>query len=218
MQEVYAVSWRDGDGDAHSGRLELTPEGLAFTNGSTAETVAYGDLRAVRVGRASADRISGRPTLVLERRFGEPIRIAGVGQAGIISELAELLSSLLGEERAMSRAVVVLPLREGTSEQAAELLHGGPPFDPEEVGLERHHVFLTKSEAVFVFEADSRHSAEKLIGEGRFWSAASAWKDLVAGPPRLAEDAYSWIRPHVPDDVTFAPTPGPGDSDGGDLF
>jgi hypothetical protein len=118
----------------------------------------------------------------------------------------------------MSRAVVVVPLREGARERAAELLRGGPPFDPDGVGLERHHVFLTEQEAVFIFEADSRDAAEKLIGEGRFWSAASAWKDLVAGPPRIAEDAYSWVRPHVPDDVTFASTPGPGDSDGGDLF
>jgi hypothetical protein len=218
MQESYAVIWREGDDEPRSGRLELTPEGLAFTNGSSPETVEYGDLRAVRVGRSPADRISGRQTLVLERRSGERIRIAGVVQAGIISELAEHLASLLGEERAMSRAVVVLPLREGTSAQAAELLRGGPPFDPEAVGLERHHVFLTDREAVFVFEADSRDAAERLVGEGRFWSAASTWKELVAGPPRLAEDLYSWVRPHVPDDVSFAPTPGPGDSDGGDLY
>jgi hypothetical protein len=218
MQETYAVSWRHGTDEPCSGRLELTRDGLAFTNGSTMETIAYGDLRGVHVGRSSADRISGRPTLVLERRTGEPVRIAGVGQAGIISELAEHLSSLLGEERVMSRAVVVLPLREGASEQAATLLRGGPPFDPQEVGLERHHVFLTESEVVFVFEADSRDAAEKLIGEGRFWSAASAWKDLVAGPPQVAEEAYSWVRLHVPDDVSFEPTPGPGDSDGGDLF
>jgi len=218
MQETYAVSWRDGDGEPSSGRLELVPGGLAFTNGSTAAGVAYGDLRALHVGRTVADRISGRPTLVLERRAGEPIRIAGVGQAGIISELAEHLSSLLGEERVMSRAVVVVPLRAGANEQAAQLLHAGPPFDPQEVGLERHHAFLTESEAVFVFEADSPNAAEKLIGDGRFWSAATAWKDLVAGPPRVAEDAYSWLRPHVPDDVSFEPTPGPGDSDGGDLF
>ena len=118
----------------------------------------------------------------------------------------------------MSRAVVVVPLREGVSEQAAELLHGGPPFDPEEIGLERHHVFLTDREAVFVFEADSRDAAEKLIGEGRFWSAASAWKDLVEGPPRLADDVYSWVRPQVPEDVSFEPTPGPGNSDGGDFY
>ena len=118
----------------------------------------------------------------------------------------------------MSRAVVVLPLREGVSEQAAELLRGGPPFDPQEVGLERHHVFLSEREAIFVFEADSLDAADKLIGEGSLWPAASVWKDLVEGPPRLAQDAYSWVRPHVPEDVSFAPTPGPGDSDGGDLF
>jgi hypothetical protein len=218
MRVSYAVTWRHGEDDARSGRLELTQEGLAFANGSTVESVEYRELRGVRVGRSLADRISDRQTLVLERRIGEPIRIAGVGQTGIISELAEHLAPLLGEEQPMSRAVVVLPLREGTSEQAAELLRGGPPFDPEAVGLERHHVFLTDRDAVFVFEADTPDAAERLIGEGALWSAASAWKDLVDGPPRLAEDVYSWVRPHVPDDVSFAPTPGPGDSDGGDLF
>jgi hypothetical protein len=222
MRTSYAVTWRYGEGETRSGSLELTPDGIALegANGGapTTELVPYGELRRVRVGRTSADRISGRQTLVIEQRTGTPIRVAGVVQAGIISELAEHLSSLLGEERVMSRAVVVLPLREGTSEQAAKLLRGGPPFDPEEVGLERHHVFLTEREAVFVFEADSRDAADRLIGEGHFWSAASAWKDLVEGPPRLAEDAYSWVRPHVPDDLSFESTPGQGDSDGGDLF
>ena len=222
MRASYAVTWRHGEGETRSGSLELTPDGIALEGanggGPTTELVPYGDLRRVRVGRTNADRISGRQTLVIEQRTGEPIRVAGVVQAGIISELAEHLSSLLGEERVMSRAVVVLPLREGASKKAADLLRGGPPFDPEEVGLERHHVFLTESEAVFVFEADSQDTAERLIGEGHFWSAASAWKDLVEGPPRLAEDAYSWVRPHVPDDLSFEATPGPGDSDGGDLF
>ena len=118
----------------------------------------------------------------------------------------------------MSRAVVVVPLQEGASRRAAELLREGPPFDPEDVGLERHHVFLTDQEAVFVFEADDPGAAERLAANGNLWSAAAAWKELVAGPPRLADDAYSWLRPHVPDDVSFAATPGPGDSDGGDLF
>jgi hypothetical protein len=111
----------------------------------------------------------------------------------------------------------VLPLQEGASKRAAQLLRKGPPFDLNEVGLERHHVFLTDEEAVFVFEADDLEAAERLIAGESLWKAAEAWKDLVAGPPRLAEDSYSWVRPHVPDDVTFAATPGPGDSDGGDL-
>jgi hypothetical protein len=222
MRSSYAVTWRHGAGETCSGRLELTPEGIALDgghrNGTTVEVVSYGNLKRVRVGRSAADRIAGRQTLVIERRAGEPIQVAGVAQAGIISELAEHLASLLGEEQTMSRAVVVLPLREGMSEQAAKLLRGGPPFDPEEVGLERHHVFLTEAEVVFVFEAYSQDAADRLIGEGHFWSAASAWKDLVEGPPRLAEEAYSWIRAHVPEDVSFEPTPGPGDSEGGDLY
>ena len=118
----------------------------------------------------------------------------------------------------MSRAVIVVPLRTGTRDRAAQLLSGEPPFDPETVGLERHQVFLSDEEAVFVFEADSRDAAEKLIGEERFWSAVSAWKEIVEGPPRLAEDAYSWTRPFVLDDVSFEPTPGPGNSEGGEVF
>jgi hypothetical protein len=118
----------------------------------------------------------------------------------------------------MSRTVVVVPLLEGSREQAAELLRGGPPFDPEEVGLERHHVFLTDEEAVFVFEAEDLDSTERLIGGGAFWTAAEAWKDVVAGPPRIGADAYSWLRPAPLGALSFEATPGPGDSDGGDIF
>ena len=218
----YAVTWQQGDQEVRSGRLELVPRGLAFegagATGVASETIDIGDLREVRVARSPAERISGRQTLVLERRTGEPIRIASIVQPGIITELAEHLASQLGEEHLMSRAVIVVPLQEGASQRAAELLRNGPPFDPEEVGLERHHVFLTVQEAVFLFEADDSGAAERLVANESFWSAAAAWKDLVAGPPRLADDVYSWLRSHVPDDVSFASTPGQGDSDGGDLF
>ena len=118
----------------------------------------------------------------------------------------------------MSRAVVVVPLLEGSREKASELLRGGPPFDPEEVGLERHQVFVTDDEVVFLFEADDLDAAERLVADETFWNAAKAWRDLVAGPPRWAEEAYSWMRASLPDDVTFEATPGPGDSEGGDVF
>ena len=55
-------------------------------------------------------------------------------------------------------------------------------------------MFLTDQEAVFVFEADDPGAAERLSADGSLWSAAAAWKDLVAGPPRLADDAYSWLQ------------------------
>jgi hypothetical protein len=218
----YAVTWQQGDDLLRSGRLEVHTHGLAFEgsgeNGVASElNVEYSDLVDLRIGRVPADRIAGRQTLVLERRVGTPIRIAGVVQPGIVSELAEQVGSHLREEQPMSRAVVVLPLKQGTREKAAQLLRKGPPFDPDEVGLERHHVFLTDTEAVFVFEADDLDAAQRLIGDDGIWNAADAWKELVAGPPRLAEDSYSWQRSHIPDDVSFAATPGQGDSDGGDL-
>jgi hypothetical protein len=222
MSTSYAVTWQHGEEATRSGRLELLPGGLALegsgANGAASETIDFGDLLDVRIGRARSDRLSGRQTLVLERRGGEPVRIASVVQPGIISELAEHLASRLREEDAMSRAVVVLPLREGASERAAQLLRGGPPFDPEEAGLDRHHVFLTDEEAVFVFEADDLEAAERLIGGEGFWKAAAAWKELVAGPPRIADDVYSWVRPQVSEHISYEPTPGPGDSEGGDVF
>jgi hypothetical protein len=222
MSTSYAVTWQHGEQATRSGRLELLPGGLALegsgANGAASETIDFGDLLDVRIGRTGSDRLSGRQTLVLERRGGAPVRIASIVQPGVIAEIADHLASRLGEEDVMSRAVVVLPLREGASERAAQLLRGGPPFGPEAVGLDRHHVFLTDEEAVFVFEADDLQAVERLIGDETFWKAATAWKELVAGPPRIAENGYSWVRPRVSEHISYEPTPGPGDSDGGDLF
>jgi len=146
MQVSYAITWQEAEADPRSGRLELKPRGLAFEgsngNGSAAEEVPYDDLSAVRIARASGDRLSGRPTLVLERRTGGRIRIASVAQPGIISELAEHLAALhLGE--------------------------GG--------GLERARC-------------------------------------------RPAQDVYSWVRARPTEYMSSAPTPGPGDSEGGELY
>ena len=224
MRTSYAVTWQREGEAGHSGRLELQSHALTFEgsngDGLASETVPYEDVTGVRIARSPEDRLSDRQTLVLERRSGDPIRIASIVHPGVISELAERLASLhLAEESAASRAVVVLPLVEGAADRAAELLRGGPPFDPDEVGLGRHQVFLTESEAIFLFEADSAEAANRLLSDAHLWAAATAWKDLVAGPPRLADNPYSWVRAHKPVDyVSFEATPGPGDSEGGDLY
>jgi hypothetical protein len=114
--------------------------------------------------------------------------------------------------------VVVLPLRPGARDRAHNLLRHGPPFDPGEAGLERHQAFVSEAEAVFLFEADAREAVERLADDASLWEAAAGWTELVAGPPRLAEGAYSWLRPNPPDETFFGPTPGPGDSDGGDVY
>jgi hypothetical protein len=223
MRISYAITWQEREEEPRSGRLELKPRGLGFEGsngyGSTIEEVAYDELSAVRIARAPGDRLGGRPTLVLERRAGGPIRIASVAQPGIISELAEHLAAFhLGEEQSLSRVVVVLPLKEGAHDRAAAVLEQGPPFDPEQVGLERHQVFLTDREAIFVFEADAAEAVDRLVKDTTLWGAAAAWKELVAGPPRLAEEAYSWVHAQPTEYISSAPSPGPGDSDGGDLY
>jgi hypothetical protein len=92
----------------------------------------------------------------------------------------------------------------------------GLPFGPQ-AGLERRDVFVTEDEAVFLFEPPARHVLEPLLADSA-WAAGPAWKDLVAGPPRLAEPVYEWLRSDEDDGLSSAATPGPGDSDGGDIF
>jgi hypothetical protein len=121
-------------------------------------------------------------------------------------------------ERKTSRMVVVVPVKESAREQVRALVAKGPPFDLPSSGLDAHHVFLTEREAVFVFEAADRSALERLVANVDVWAAAEAWRECVAGEPRLAEDAYSWMRSDGPEGVSFAATPGPGDSEGGDLY
>jgi hypothetical protein len=104
----------------------------------------------------------------------------------------------------MSRVAVVVPLREGTRPLVELLIEQGPPFDLAETGLERHEVFLTDREVVFVFEGhDARVAIEQLLGEADVWRAATAWRDCLSGQPMLAQEVFSWERPprgpmHVP--------------------
>jgi hypothetical protein len=97
--------------------------------------------------------------------------------------------------------VVVLPLRPGTQERAREFLRRSQPA---EGGLQ---AYVTEEEVVFLLETDA--DASRLT---------AAWRDLSAGPPRVAEGAYSWLVPHPTDEAFFTPTPGPGDSEGGDVY
>jgi hypothetical protein len=121
-------------------------------------------------------------------------------------------------EHKTSRMVVVVPVKESAREQVRALVAKGPPFDLPDSGLDAHHVFLTEREAIFVFEAADSSGLEGLAANVDVWAAAEAWREYVAGAPRLAEDAYSRTRSDIPEGVSFAATPGPGDSDGGDVY
>jgi hypothetical protein len=205
----YAVRWLEASGGLVAGKLELRAR-TVFLEGSNGHA---GESRELLYH----ELVDGRPTLVPRRRGAHPIRVAGVGRSGVVAELAErIASSQLAED--MSVIAVVLPLKPGARARVEELLAGGPPFDPQAAGLERHEVFVSDEGAVFVFEAPERHILDRLAVEAPVWAAAQAWKDLVAGPPRLAEPAYRWRRLERDESIWWAPTPGPGDSEGGDIF
>lgn len=210
MRTSYGVVWREGALPLASGKLELLPravllDGMAGSIPTTRE-IAYDLLSEIRIGRSAQDRIDGRPTLVLAPRSGEPVAIASVAQAGVISEIAERLAALQFGPAVRHRTAVVIPLREGSFEAVRSLLEAGPPFDPDRVGLDRHQVFLTPTEAIFVFESRlGEHALEPLLEQPELWQSAVAWHDHVAGPPRIAEDIYSWTRPDTETDRSLLP-------------
>jgi hypothetical protein len=199
MRKKYGVIWQEDMLSPATGTLELLPRGLRFEGTAdshpTARDIPYQGVTGVRVGRA-ADQIEGRPTVILERRTGLPITIATVPQPSLVSEIAERLTALQLGPEATRRTALVIPLKQEAHTAVRALLEAGPPFDPEQTtGLDRHEVFLTSQEAVFVFESQLGVEAlEPLLAEPELWKAATAWRDHLAGPPRLAEDVFSWTR------------------------
>ncbi len=99
----------------------------------------------------------------------------------------------------MIELVVVVPLKEGARSRARELLEEGPPFDLEQTRFERHRVFLTESEVVFVFEAEGETATLELHAEDpALWEAAAAWRECMAGRPRRADAVFAWERGYSP--------------------
>ena len=95
----------------------------------------------------------------------------------------------------MSQLVVVVPLKAGTKSTARRLLAEGPPFDLEATRFDRHAVYLTDAEAIFVFEAPGESRALELAAEQpSLWEAARAWREVMDGRPRLAETGFTWER------------------------
>jgi len=145
------------------------------------------------------------PSLVLERAGREPISFTSITEPGVIGELTDRITALQ-RSHASRRAAVVLPFCQGSRDVVRRLLADGPPFDPEALGLERHTVYVTDDEVVFIFEWRGNASLESLLAQPGVWEVAPAWTELAAGPPRLAGPAYTWARSGaVPLDETLLP-------------
>ena len=72
---------------------------------------------------------------------------------------------------------------------------------------------------MFVFESQlGADTLAPLLADPKLWEAAASWGEYVAGAPRIAEDVFSWSRREPEEDISFLATPGPGDSDGGDIY
>lgn len=102
----------------------------------------------------------------------------------------------------MEQLAIVARLKDGAEPRAAELIAKGPPFDPAEGGLERHTVYLSAGEVVFVFEAQEvEWIVDDLVDDPFRWLVADAfadWRPLIEGEPRIARPAYTWRRQAAP--------------------
>lgn len=197
---LYGIAWREDEGPTYVGQLELAGDALALrgaTSGGegTVRYVPYGAIAEVRIGRGGHELVNGTRTVVLERRGEAPVYVAALDGFGTAFELADAVAELVARVPAEGqRVVVVVPIRPDARERAATLIGEGPPFELEGADLTRHDVFLTEREAVFVFEGEGAAALlERLPRNPGAWRAALAWKDVVAGRPRVAREAYSWV-------------------------
>ena len=116
MRKSYGVVWQEDMLPLATGKLELLSRALRLEGHAashpTVREIAYEGLVGVRVGR-DAERIDGRPTIVVERRTGLPIMIATVPQTSVVGEIAERLTALQLGSEASRRTALVLPKRMG---------------------------------------------------------------------------------------------------------
>jgi hypothetical protein len=78
----------------------------------------------------------------------------------------------------VERLVVTLKLRKGTQERAAKLIAAGPPFDPADLGVARHAVYLA-------FEGkDVEKRVRVLINDPVLSASFAAWVRSSPAAPR----------------------------------
>jgi hypothetical protein len=96
----------------------------------------------------------------------------------------------------MGRVAIVARLKPGGAEQARKLVADGPPFDLRASGIDRHSVFVSAGEVVFVFEG---HQVEWVLDElinGPFHyelqRTLDSWRAIIDGVPRIARQQFGW--------------------------
>jgi hypothetical protein len=203
----YAAIFRVSDGPTGSGRLCIDDDSFSLDGQRAGESFAlrvrFADVADVHVGRAREERLTGQPTIVITRT-GEPVLFVEPFGVGLLSELADLLSTLAARQPDdLEQVEVRVPLKPGCLERARELIDRGPPFEPAALHLQQHDVLMREGEVVFVLRGPHVHETlERAMREPGFWRSGLAWKGCVSGRPRVAhvptsdfvdyELVYSW--------------------------
>jgi hypothetical protein len=96
----------------------------------------------------------------------------------------------------MERVAIVARLKPGAAEQARKLVANGPPFDLRGSGIDRHSVFVSAGEVVFVFEGHQIEWAVDELIDGPFHyelqRTFESWREIVDGAPRIARQQFAW--------------------------
>jgi hypothetical protein len=109
---TYAVMWREPDGQTFSGRLTLGPRALGLdgrrrgtSEPPVSRRIGYDELRGLKVGTGGAERLGGRPSLVVEHPDGAfLVADAGLG-APIIQEVIDRLAKLVPDAGRAARTL-----------------------------------------------------------------------------------------------------------------
>jgi hypothetical protein len=93
----------------------------------------------------------------------------------------------------VQRIVFVAKLKPGSEAAAADIVRSGPPYDPGEIGLARHGVYLGSSEVVFVFEgSEVERQLRDLLNDPVSSPAFAIWAPLLEGTPSIAHELFYW--------------------------
>jgi hypothetical protein len=102
----------------------------------------------------------------------------------------------------VKRLAIVARLKSGAHEAASKLIAEGPPFELGQTGMERHSVYLSATEVVFVFEGPDvewllSDLTDDSLTDPLHWTMQEAfarWRPMVEGRPRVASEQYFWAR------------------------
>lgn len=93
----------------------------------------------------------------------------------------------------MQRVVVTARLRPGSEDAASDIVRSGPPYDPAEIGLVRHGVYLGASDVVFIFEGpNAEQQLLDLLNDPAASAAFGVWGPLLDGSPSIAHELFHW--------------------------